>query len=140
VPQEQLTYLPEEQAVRAKPKFGHKADYEENMDTSMPHTTRVARILHTQIGERCRYFTMQENVRPPLIFHRDAYLTRIIVKHRTTQNFTVHQEGIKKEERHGHGTVLICVGSYPNICCNTVLKKERVTKLSLKSRRSRKES
>ena len=107
--QEQNTFLPQEQAIRTKPKFGCKTDYEENMDTSMAHTTRAARILHTQIREQCWYFAMQKNVKPPLIFHRDAYLTRIIVKQSTTRNFKVHQKGIKKEERYGHGTAIICV-------------------------------
>jgi len=54
---------------------------------------------------------MQENVRPSLIFYSEANLTRIIVKQSTTEHFTVHQKGIKKEERYGHGTAIIWVRS-----------------------------
>jgi len=50
--QEQHTYLPEEQAIRTKSKFDRKTDYEQNMDTSMPHTTRAARTLHTHTDKR----------------------------------------------------------------------------------------
>jgi len=66
--------------VRTRPKFGCKTDYEENMDNSMPHSATAARMLHTQIRQQCGYFAIQDNVKPPLIFHRDAYLTGIIVK------------------------------------------------------------
>jgi hypothetical protein len=69
---------------------------------------------HIQIREQWGYFAMQENVRLSLIFHSDAYLTRIIVKQSTTEHFTVHQKGIKKEERYGYGTAIICVRSYQN--------------------------
>jgi len=41
------TQLPEEWVVRTRLKFGRKTGYEENMDNSMPHSTRTARMLHT---------------------------------------------------------------------------------------------
>ena len=62
--------------------------------------------MHLLVSELYIYQNVRCNnkKKAPLIFHRDAYLTRTVVKHNTTQNFTVYQKGIKKEERCGHVT------------------------------------